>query len=102
MIPVIDSKKTGLRIKKLMKDLSFSVKDIKGFLCLGSVQSIYHWLSGQSMPTIDNLYALSALFGVTMDELVVGNREKIFDCRQRTRLLCYYKKIVLRLQNEGI
>ncbi len=75
MFPIIDKVATGKNIKRLMEKKNLSVKDVQEYLCLGSVQSIYHWLNGQSMPTIDNLYALSRLFQVPIDAIVRGNRE---------------------------
>ena len=61
MYPTIDMKATGIRIRQLMDERRLTVKDTRRYLNLASVQSIYHWLNGQSMPPIDNLYALSAL-----------------------------------------
>ena len=75
MIPVIDKSATGINLRKIMDRRSITVKDVQRYLGLGSVQSMYHWLNGISMPTIDNLYALSELFQLTVDELVCGNRE---------------------------
>lgn len=75
MFPVIDKKQTGVHLRKLMDRRGFSVKDIQEYLGLASVQSVYHWLNGISMPTIDNLYALSELFQVTIDDMICGNRE---------------------------
>lgn len=34
-------------------------KDIQEYLGFGCVQSVYRWLDGVSMPTVDNLYAIS-------------------------------------------
>ena len=51
-----------------------TVQDVKTHLYLGCVQSVYHWLDGQSLPTLDNLYALSELLQVPMDMLVSGTR----------------------------
>ena len=45
-----------------MDQHKLTVKAVQQFLGLGSAQSIYHWLNGISLPTIDNLYALSELF----------------------------------------
>lgn len=75
MIPMIDKKETGIQLRKIMDQYGVSVKDVQKYLGLGSVQSVYHWLNGISMPTVDNLYALSELFQVSMDELVCGNRD---------------------------
>ena len=40
-----------------------------------SAQAVYKWQRGDSLPTVDNLYALSVLFGTTVDEILVGDRE---------------------------
>ncbi len=77
MFPTIDVKETGKNIRRIMDRRGISAKDIQNYLHLGCVQSVYRWLEGENMPTIDNLYALSELFKVPMDELVCGNRNTI-------------------------
>ena len=74
MTPTIDKVKTGQQIRLLMEKRGITVRDVKNALSLACVQSVYHWLDGQSMPTLDNLYALSELLKVPMDMLVCGNR----------------------------
>lgn len=73
-----------------------SAKAVQHYLELSCVQSVYHWLDGRSMPTIDNLYALSALLHVPIDALVCGNRSDVFDVDQPAyydRLFAYYECI---------
>ena len=77
--PVIDMARTGQNIKRIMKLKGLKVKDIQEFLELSTPQSIYHWFDGRNLPTIDNLYALSELFHLPVDALLVGNRK--FECR---------------------
>lgn len=74
MYPVIDKRETGINIRRIMDHHKLTVKDVQQFLGLGSAQSIYHWLNGISLPTIDNLYALSELFQMPMDDLICGSR----------------------------
>ena len=74
MTIAIDKVKTGQQIRLLMEKRGVTVRDVKNALSLACVQSVYHWLDGQSMPTLDNLYALSDLLEVTLDMLVFGNR----------------------------
>lgn len=96
MFPIIDKRKTGIQLRRLMDERELSVKDIQQFLGLGSVQSVYHWLNGKSMPTIDNLYALSELFQLPIDAMVCGNRQPIsasYEQAQLCRLDLYYRKI---------
>ena len=70
MTIAIDKVRTGQQIRLLMEKRGVTVRDVKNALSLACVQSVYHWLDGQSMPTLDNLYALSDLLKVPMDMLV--------------------------------
>ena len=79
MFPIIDKRKTGIHLRRLMEERNLTVRDVQQYLELGSVQSVYHWLNGISMPTVDNLYALSELFQLPMDEIVRGNRRRESD-----------------------
>ena len=93
--PVIDISKTGQNIKRIMKERGFTVRDIQEYLKLSTPQSIYHWFDGRSLPNIDNLYALSELFRLPVDALLIGNRKFVYrypkDMYQRA--LMYYEKI---------
>lgn len=98
MYPVIDKRETGINIRRIMDHHKLTVKDVQQFLGLGSAQSIYHWLNGISLPTIDNLYALSELFQMPMDDLICGNRtmtkrdKQICPMAQKMkRLYAYYE-----------
>lgn len=69
--PVIDLKKTGENIKRLREARCISVVDLQYFLGLASPQAIYLWQRGVNLPTVDHLYALSRLFKVSMDDILV-------------------------------
>lgn len=75
MFPIIDKKRTGIHLRRIMDERGLSVKDVQQYLGLGSIQSIYHWLNGLSMPTIDNLYALSELFQLPVDDMLCGSSD---------------------------
>lgn len=100
MLPLINKRETGINLRRIMDKRGITVKEVQQYLGLGSVQSVYHWLNGLSMPTIDNLYALSELFQIPMDAIVCGNRAPIMsdtisgicDSRNR-RLYAYYEKL---------
>ena len=96
MFPIIDRKRTGIRLRRIMDERGLSVKDVQQYLELGSVQSVYHWLNGLSMPTIDNLYSLSELFQMPIDDLVCGNRANVFaymSDSQCERISAYYERL---------
>ena len=100
MFPTIDKKETGINIRRIMDERGITVKDVQEYLGLGCVQSVYRWTDGVNMPTIDNLYALSELVCVPMDEIVCGNRKPITpdieidtpDLRTK-QLYMYYEKL---------
>lgn len=72
MFPTVDKKRTGKRIAFWMRIHDLTPRDIQKYLSLSCVQTIYRWLDGTNVPTIDNLYALSQLFEVGMNAIVVG------------------------------
>ena len=100
MIPLINKRETGVNLRRIMDMRGITPKDVQEYLGLGCVQSVYRWLDGINVPTVDNLYALSELFHVPMDALVCGNRAPIvpdiivkpLDSRER-RLCAYYEKM---------
>ena len=95
--PIIDLLKTGQNIKRIMKLRNMTVKDIQKYLELGTPQGIYHWFEGISLPSLDNVYALSELFQIPVDMLLVGNRKYVF-CTDSDpmfrRLYAYYEYII--------
>jgi transcriptional regulator with XRE-family HTH domain len=73
--PCIDPVATGARIKELRLKMQLSVRDISRFMGFEEPQAVYKWQRGESLPTIDNLYALSRLFNTPMDNIVRGIEE---------------------------
>lgn len=95
--PVVDIHRTGQQIKQIMQQQNITVRMIQEYLGLATPQSIYHWFSGRNMPSVDNLYALSELFGVPVDAMLCGNRKLNFHFEQysfKKHLYVYYKKFM--------
>ena len=99
MFPTINKKETGVNLRRIMDIRGVKPKDIQEYLGLGCVQSIYRWLDGVSMPTVDNLYAISKMLQVPMDSIVCGNagttEKQMNACptAQKRRIYIYYKKM---------
>ncbi len=77
----IDLVLTGQRIHNIIYGSGYSVKEIQEILNLACPQSIYRWMKGYTFPSIDNLYMLSKLFCVHMEDLLV---EKVQDSKTDT------------------
>ena len=71
-IPAINMAKTGQNIVTLRKQAGLSVKDLQDAFGFGTPQAIYKWQKGQSLPSVDNLYALGVLLEVPMDQILVS------------------------------
>ena len=75
--PAIDMVATGRNIMKLRKAAGLSVREIQNIFGFTTPQAIYKWQHGTAMPTIDNLVVLAAVLDVTIDEILVVQREDI-------------------------
>ncbi len=73
---VLDSKKTGERIKELRKKCHLTVEQLSHHMGFESVQAIYKWQRGESLPTIDNLYVLGKVLHTPVDDILRGSREE--------------------------
>ena len=95
--PAIDMKRTGERIQFFMDLHQMTAVDVRRYLDLNCVQTVYRWLNGVNVPNVDNLYALSQLFQVGIDELIVGSRKldtgRSGAKEERNRLLQYYDRM---------
>ena len=89
-IPTINLARTGTNIVMLRKAAGLTVHDPQMAFGFNSPQAIYKWQRGQSLPTVDNLYALGALLEVSMDDILVQSRPKlnIICCEQQAKAAC--------------
>lgn len=70
-LPVVDIEATGKKIDNLRKEAGLSIRDIQEVMGFSTPQAIYKWIWGKSMPKVDNLVILSALFNTSLDDIVV-------------------------------
>ena len=73
--------------------------DYSEVIVVATQQAVYHWLNGRSLPSIDNVYALSELFRVPIDKIICGNRG--YQPEQRSiyyRLKAYVKYLQLYVE----
>lgn len=73
--PTINLRETGKRIQSLRQQRGLSVKDVQNYFGFAYPQAIYKWQHGECLPTVDNLFALSQLLQVHMEDLLVIDRE---------------------------
>ena len=71
IIPVIDMAATGINITRLRKNAGMTVRDLQEVFGFATPQAIYKFLFFLAMHTLDNIVVLAAVFGVTVDEIII-------------------------------
>jgi transcriptional regulator with XRE-family HTH domain len=71
VLPTIDMSATGGNIARLRRQAGLTVQDLQNVFGFSTPQAIYKWQRGTAMPTLDNLVVLAAVFGTTMDAIVI-------------------------------
>ena len=67
----IQPEKTGKRIKRLLFEQGYTIKEIQGAFGFENPQAIYKWISGKSLPSLDNFIILSRLLHTTIEDILV-------------------------------
>lgn len=67
----IKSQETGRKIKRLMKEKGYVVKDVQEVMGFENPQAIYKWLSGKSLPSLDNFIILSRILNTSIEDILV-------------------------------
>ena len=73
----IKQEETGKRIKQLLQDHGYKVKDIQGAMGFETPQVVYKWLSGKSLPSLDNFVILSRLLKTSIEDILVIDGDSI-------------------------
>lgn len=87
--PVIDLAATGDNIRRLRVARGLTVRDLQSYFGFAEPRAIYKWQKGETLPTVDNLYALGALFEVPLEQILIpvaGNPDIV--CEQQAETCC--------------
>lgn len=67
----VKQKETGENIRRLMKSNGYTVKDVQEVMGFENPQAVYKWLSGKSLPNLENLLILSKLLNISIENILV-------------------------------
>ena len=85
--PVIDMKATGKNINRLRLERNLSISEIADFMDFSGPQAVYRWINGETLPSLDNMYALSIMLGVDIKDIIVSE-QRHFCCDMCTAGCC--------------
>ncbi len=84
MYITIRQKETGSRIKGLLTENGYTVKDVQSVMGFENPQAVYKWMSGKSLPSIDNFIILSRLLHTSIEDILVIDGDTVFLIRRPT------------------
>ena len=96
----IQQKETGKRIKELLHHNGYTVKDIQEIMGFENPQAVYKWLSGKSLPSLDNFLILSKVLHTNIEDILVvdgdivvfGARRYIYEKRMGMAVQALWEK----------
>ena len=62
---------TGRKLKSVRERRGLSVREVQNYFGFAAPQAVYSWERGETLPSVDNLYALSFLYDTSMMEMLV-------------------------------
>ena len=98
----IKQEETGKRIKQLLQDHGYKVKDIQGAMGFETPQVVYKWLSGKSLPSLDNFVILSRLLNTSIEDILVidGDIPRLWGILNRWLNDICHRMIYNRIRNK--
>ncbi|WP_310603667.1 helix-turn-helix domain-containing protein [Anaerosporobacter sp.] len=97
LYPKIDMLATGKNIKEIRMKKGIKISELMQYMGFNEPQAIYKWQRGECLPTVENLFALSKILGISMEDILVENDE-MSSCI--LNILCQLNRVtVLRREN---
>ena len=96
---------TGKRIKQLLSEQNYTIREIQGAFGFENPQAIYKWIAGKSLPSLDNFIILSRLLHTSIENILVidGDIPRLWDslnhwfnsCRKRKKVqaMCLHSPV---------
>lgn len=93
----MDMMMTGYLIKRLVSESGYTVSEVQNRLGLSCPQPIYRWCKGQNLPSLDNLFILSGMLGLHMEDFLMQKDEKlciavVSESGDREKRVLFYNK----------
>ena len=94
--PTINVKATGARIRELRKKKGIKVIELSEYMGFTEPQAIYKWQRGDSLPSVDNLYALSRILETSIEDILIGDDQvsSLFLRHESVRSTLLFYKVV--------
>lgn len=95
----VKQKETGENIRRLLKSNGYTVRDVQEVMGFENPQAVYKWLSGKSLPNLENLLILSKLLNISIENILVIDEDINILQSINTQWMLNWINYVLLLQN---
>ena len=95
----VKQKETGENIRRLLKSNGYTVKDVQEVMGFENPQAVYKWLSGKSLPNLENILILSKLLNISIENILVIDEDINILQSINTQWMLNWINYVLLLQN---
>lgn len=75
--PIINVAATAANIKACRIRAGYTVREIQNIFNFSSPEAIYAWEKGKYLPTIDNMVVIAAVYGVTIDKILITDTVEV-------------------------
>lgn len=98
----IQQKETGRQIKRLLSEHGYTVKDVQTVMGFENPQAVYKWISGKSLPSLDNFIILSRLLHTSIEDILVidGDIPRLWGILNRWLNDIHCRMIYNRIRNK--
>ena len=86
----IQQKETRKRIKELLHHNGYTVKDIQEIMGFENPQAVYKWISGKSLPSLDNFLILSKVLHTNIEDILVVDGDIVVVRARPCSTLCSF------------
>ena len=76
----VEPVRTGRRIRELIHRNGLNVRMVQEACGFENPQAVYKWLSGKSLPSVDNLVILSYIFHTSIDDILAVKGGDVVFC----------------------
>ena len=67
---MLNKRKIGENIRKMILESNFTYEDLADFLQLQSPRVVYEWVNGKKMPSLENFINLALIFNIKLEGII--------------------------------
>ena len=97
---LIQQEATGNRIRELLLNNGYTVKYIQEVMGFENPQAVYKWISGKSLPSLDNLLILSKVLHTSIEDILVIDGDIIILREGGTQWITYGIKQIFGMKEK--